>query len=185
MEREEREEREERNEDNSIHEELSTSHHDPLIRVLHYCIRICIKFLAVLMVFVIFLGVLDVVYQLYNDLITPPLLYLSVSEIFAIFGTFMVVLIAVEIFINIRLYLGSNVLPIQLVIATALMAIARKVIVLDLKETPPEYVYAIGVVTLALGVTYWLISGSGRMHKREPEGEGALSAPSQSAESLR
>jgi len=178
-------EREEENDDSAIHQELSTKHHDPLIRVLHYAIRICIKLLAVLMVFVIFLGVLDVVYQLYNDLSTPPLLYLSVSEIFAIFGTFMVVLIAVEIFINIRLYLGSNTLPIQLVIATALMAIARKVIVLDLKETPAEYVYAIGVVTLALGVTYWLISGSGRMHKGEPDTEVALAPPSQPADRSR
>jgi uncharacterized membrane protein (DUF373 family) len=159
--------REEEHDESVMHQELSTKHHDPLIRVLHYAIRICIKLLAVLMVFVIFLGVLDVVYQLYNDLSSPPLLYLSVSEIFAIFGTFMVVLIAVEIFINIRLYLGSNTLPIQLVIATALMAIARKVIVLDLKETPPEYVYAIGVVTLALGVTYWLVAAS--MHKPETD----------------
>jgi uncharacterized membrane protein (DUF373 family) len=159
--------REEEHDESVMHQELSTKHHDPLIRVLHYAIRICIKVLAVLMVFVIFLGVLDVVYQLYNDLSSPPLLYLSVSEIFAIFGTFMVVLIAVEIFINIRLYLGSNTLPIQLVIATALMAIARKVIVLDLKETPPEYVYAIGVVTLALGVTYWLVAAS--MHKPETD----------------
>jgi uncharacterized membrane protein (DUF373 family) len=47
------------------------------------------------------------------------------------------------------------------------MAIARKVIVLDLKETPPEYVYAIGVVTLALGVTYWLVAAS--MHKPETD----------------
>ena len=43
-----------------------------------------------------------------------------------------VVLIAIEIFINIRLYLGSNTMPIKLVLGTALMAIARKVIVLDL-----------------------------------------------------
>lgn len=169
-------EREEANDDPAMHQELSTNHHDPLIHVLHYAIRICIKLLAVLMVFVIFLGVLDVVYQLYNDLSTPPLLYLSVSEIFAIFGTFMVVLIAVEIFINVRLYLGSNTLPIQLVIATALMAIARKVIVLDLKETPPEYVYAIGVVTLALGVTYWLISGGVRRPQdRRPDNPAVLS----------
>ncbi len=88
----------------------------------------------------------------------PPLLHLTVSEIFDLFGTFMVVLIAIEIFINIRLYLGSNTLPIQLVIATALMAIARKVIILDLADTSAEQVFAIGAVTLALGVTYWLVS---------------------------
>ncbi len=150
---------EESRDESAVHQELSADFHDPLIRGLHKAIRVCIKMLAVLMVLVIFLGVLDVVYHLYDALKEPPILHLTVSEIFEIFGAFMVVLIAVEIFINIRLYLGSNTLPIQLVIATALMAIARKVIVLDLNQTPAEYVFAIGVVTLALGVTYWLVSG--------------------------
>lgn len=146
---------------NSMHEELSTEYHDPLIRFLHRLIRICVKLLACLMVLVIFLGVIDVCYHLYDSLKEPPLLHLSVGEIFEIFGAFMVVLIAIEIFINIRLYLGSNTLPIKLVIATALMAIARKVIVLDLDKTSAMDVFAIGVVTLALGVTYWLVGGRG------------------------
>jgi uncharacterized membrane protein (DUF373 family) len=67
------------------------------------------------------------------------------------------VLIAVEIFINIRLYLGSNVIPVELVVATALMAVARKVIVLDLKIVSAEQIVGIALVTIALGITYWLI----------------------------
>jgi uncharacterized membrane protein (DUF373 family) len=173
---------EESKDESAFHQELSSDFHDPLIRVLHGAIRICIKMLAVLMVLVIFLGVLDVVYHLYDALKEPPLLHLTVSEIFGIFGAFMVVLIAVEIFINIRLYLGSNTLPMQLVVATALMAIARKVIVLDITETPAEYVFAIGVVTLALGVTYWLVSGSGPTQIRGPIKQGAVSEPPKSAD---
>jgi len=141
----------------NMHHELSETHHDPLIRNLHKLIRICVKGLAIMMVLVIALGVLDVVYELYYSLIEPPILYLDVNEMFRVFGAFMVVLIAIEIFINIRLYLGSNTLPIKLVLGTALMAIARKVIVLDLEKTGPDYVYAIGVVVLALGVAYWLV----------------------------
>ncbi|MBE9539655.1 MAG: phosphate-starvation-inducible PsiE family protein [Proteobacteria bacterium] len=140
-----------------IHEELSTEHHDPLIRSLHGVIRICVKFLAVLMVLVIILGVADVCYVLYARLSAPPIFLLSVGDIFKIFGAFMVVLIAIEIFINIRLYLGSNTLPIKLVIGTALMAIARKVIVLDLQNTTSIYVFAIAAVVLALGIAYWLV----------------------------
>lgn len=140
-----------------MHEELSEEHHDPLIRSLHGLIRICVKLLAILMVLVILLGVADVVYVLYSRLMTPPLFLLNVGDIFRVFGAFMVVLIAIEIFINIRLYLGSNTLPIKLVLATALMAIARKVIVLDLDNTQPMYVFAIATVVLALGVTYWLV----------------------------
>ena len=150
-----------------MHEELSTEHHDPLIRSLHGVIRICIKLLAVLMVVVIMLGVADVCYVLYTRLSTPPVMLLSVSDIFAIFGAFMVVLIAIEIFINIRLYLGSNTLPIKLVIGTALMAIARKVIVLDLASTTSIYVFAIAAVVLALGVAYWLV---GKTYKTTTNG---------------
>jgi uncharacterized membrane protein (DUF373 family) len=151
-----------------IHHELSPDFHDPQIRILHHIIRASIKVLALLMVIVIVLGVVDVGYYLYDSLKTPPLLQLSVGEIFQIFGAFMVVLIAIEIFINIRLYLGSNTLPIKMVVATALMAIARKVIVLDLEKTDPNEVWAIGVVTLALGITYWLVGRSDGVFPRQP-----------------
>jgi uncharacterized membrane protein (DUF373 family) len=146
-----------------MHEELSTEHHDPLIRNLHKVIRVCIKLLAVLMVLVIILGVADVGYVMFSRLSSPPYMLLSVSDIFQIFGAFMVVLIAIEIFINIRLYLGSNTLPIKLVIGTALMAIARKVIVLDLADTTAIYVFAIAAVVLALGVAYWLVGRTSKL----------------------
>ena len=141
----------------AVHEELSQEHPDPLIRSLHGIIRLCVRFLAVLMVMVILFGVADVIYVLYTRLTSPPYLLLDVEDIFVVFASFMVVLIAIEIFINIRLYLGSNTLPIKLVLATALMAIARKVIVLDLDKIGSTYVFAIAAVVLALGVTYWLV----------------------------
>ena len=144
-----------------MHEELSIEHHDPLIRMMHVVIRFCVRLLAMLMVAVILWGVADVCYVIYQRLVEPPFFLLDVSDIFQIFGAFMVVLIAIEIFINIRLYLGSNTLPIKLVIGTALMAIARKVIVLDLTNTTSIYVFAIAAVVLALGVAYWLVGRTG------------------------
>lgn len=144
-----------------LHDELPEEHEDPLIRKLNLIIRYAIKLLAVLMVLVIIWGVLDVIYVLYSKFVSPPLLLLDVSDIFVIFGAFMVVLIAVEIFINIRLYLGTNVLPIRLVIATALMAIARKVIILDIETISAEEMLAIAAIVLALGVTHWLVGKQG------------------------
>lgn len=143
-----------------IHDEFPKSHHDPLIRRLHTVIQYCVRALAVLMVGVIMLGVLDVVYVGYQAIFTPPIFLMEVSDIFRIFGAFMAVLIAIEIFINIRLYLGSNTLPIKLVVATALMAIARKVIVLDLSTVSSSYIFAIAAVVLALGLTYFLIENT-------------------------
>ena len=141
-----------------IHDELPQEHEDRLISALHRIIRGGVKVLAVLMVFVILWGIMDVIYLLYQHLSKPPIFLLEVGDIFRLFGAFMVVLIAIEIFINIRLYLGTDVLPIQLVIATALMAIARKVIVMDFEAVSPQYVFATAAVVLALGITHWLVT---------------------------
>lgn len=139
------------------HEELPEDHSDPLLKVLHRTIRFAIKILALLMVLVIYWSIADVVYVLYLKLSTPPYFLLDVEDILQTFAAFMVVLIAVEIFINIRLYLGSNVIPVELVVGTALMAVARKIIVLDLKLVSADQIIGLALVTMALGVTYWLI----------------------------
>ncbi|WP_352340050.1 phosphate-starvation-inducible PsiE family protein, partial [Psychrobacter sp. 16-MNA-CIBAN-0192] len=83
----------------------------------------------------------------YSKVIVPPYFLLDAEDILETFGAFMLVLIAVEIFINIRLYLGSNIIPVELVIATALMAVARKVIVLDLKLVSSEHIIGLALVT--------------------------------------
>jgi len=138
--------------------DIHLEHKDKTIRILHRIIRFAIKLLAVLMVMVIVWGIGDVVYVLYFRLLEPPFLLLNINDILATFGAFLAVLIAVEIFVNITMYLTENAIPVRLVIATALMAIARKVIIFDYTEVGPPYVYATAAVVLALGITYWLIS---------------------------
>ncbi len=131
---------------------------DGLLKVLHAVIHFAVRVLAVLMVLVILWGVADVVYVIYQRLIAEPFMMLTVSDILLIFGSFMAVLIAIEIFINITLYIKHDTLPIKMVIATALMAVARKVIMLDFKDLDPAYTVGIAAVTVSLGLTYWLIS---------------------------
>lgn len=139
------------------HDELPTEHDDALIAFLHKAIKFAVKILAILMVLVIFWGVADVVYVLYKQLMEPPFLLLDISDILKTFATFLAVLIAIEIYQNIVLYLRTDVIPLKLVIATALMAIARKVIIIDFNDISPLYIFATGVVVLALGITYYLL----------------------------
>ncbi len=140
------------------HEELPSVHEDRLISYLHKVIRFAVKILAVLMVLVIIWGIGDVIHVLYTRLNQPPYLLLSINDLLETFGAFLAVLIAIEIFINIRLYLGTNIVPVKLVVATALMAISRKVIILDLDKLTPDYLLGIGAVVLGLGISYWLIT---------------------------
>lgn len=138
--------------------DLHLEHEDSTIRFLHKVIRKAVTVLAVLMVLVIVWGIGDVLYVLYQRLTEPPFMLLQIDDILATFGAFLAVLIAIEIFINISMYLSSDAIPVRLVIATALMAIARKVIIFDFEELSPDYVYGTAAVVLALGITYWLIT---------------------------
>ena len=110
------------------------------------------------MTLVIFWSSIDVFYIIYQRALAQPFFLLGVSDLLAVFGAFLTVLIAIEIFINITLYLKHDILPINMVVATALMAVSRKVIMLDIKDTEPMYIFAIAAVIVALGVTYWLIA---------------------------
>lgn len=139
------------------HDELPTKHKDPLVAFLNVLIKSSLKVLAILMVLVIFWGVADVMLVLYEKLLQPPFFLLEVSDILKVFAAFLVVLIAIEVYQNIILYLRTDVLPVKLVVGTALMAIARKVIIMDFKEVDAMYVIATGVVVLALGITYFLL----------------------------
>lgn len=137
---------------------MSKYKEEKLIIVLHRVIHFAVRILAVLMTFVIFWGVGDVFYVLYRKLIAPPFMLLNIGDILATFGAFLAVLIAIEIFVNITLYLREGEINVKLVLATALMAIARKVIIFDYNVLEPAYVYATGAVIIALSVAYWFIT---------------------------
>lgn len=157
------------------------AHSSLLITRLWDIIRFCIKLLAILMTLVIIWGLFDVVWVLVERMKTPPLFLLNINDILATFGAFMAVLIAVEIFANIIVYLESEMIHLKLVMSTALMAAARKVIVLDYSVIDYLEVFALGAVIIALSAGYWLIchpnaecSLHGPLHKGVPEGGGCV-----------
>jgi uncharacterized membrane protein (DUF373 family) len=139
------------------HSELGLDEDDRMMNVLHHIIRGAVRVLSVLMVITIVWGVIDVVSALYFQVFLPSYEGLHVRDIFVVFGSFLAVLIAIEIFLNITLYLRDDVVHVKLVVATALMAIARKVIIFDFAKIEPMYILATAAVVLALGIVYWLM----------------------------
>ncbi|CAH1387447.1 phosphate-starvation-inducible PsiE family protein [Candidatus Nitrotoga sp. M5] len=139
------------------HEELPVEHDDPFIKYLHRTIRIGVKFLSILMVFVILVSIVDVLYVIWDKISESPRFLMNTNDLLETFGSFLAVLIAIEIFLNITIYIRSDVIPVKLVVATALMAISRKIIVFDYKHLDPAYVSASALVVVALGITYVLL----------------------------
>lgn len=142
---------------------------DKFLWILKQVIHLCLKALGLLMIIVIVSGVIDVAWTIYQKLMAKPRFILTIGDILMTFGAFMVVLIAIEIFQNIILYLRDDVIHVKIVLATALMAIARKVIILDYDELAPMYVIGTGVVLVATAVAYWFVHKLPTRSQREPE----------------
>ncbi|MGR9000051.1 MAG: phosphate-starvation-inducible PsiE family protein [Gammaproteobacteria bacterium] len=148
----------------NIHDELSLDQEDKFIYFLHAMIRFGVKALALLMMLTVLWCVLDVVVVIYEEILNRPITELGKSEILHVFGSFMIVLIAVEIFINITLYIRNDVIPVKMVVATALMAVARKIIVFDFHDVSAMHVIGTGILVLALGGSYWLLEREFKVH---------------------
>jgi uncharacterized membrane protein (DUF373 family) len=95
----------------------------------------------------------------------------------AVFGEIMTVLIALE-FNHTLLYVVTreqSIIQTRVVLLIALLAMARKFIILDLQETTLEELLGLAAVTLALGITYWLMrerdSRSPQAHGKTQRGE--------------
>ena len=77
----------------------------------------------------------------------------------AVFGMIFTVIIALEFKKSLLVVAErrENVVQIRSVVIIALLAICRKIIILDLNETDASHIMAFAAVILALGVVYWLI----------------------------
>jgi len=76
-----------------------------------------------------------------------------------VFGEILTLLIALEFNHTLQYSVAreQSIIQTKIVVLIALLAIARKFIVLDLNEVSAPHLFALAAVTLALGVAYWLI----------------------------
>ena len=81
-------------------------------------------------------------------------------EVFqTVFGEIMTLLIALEFNHTLQYVVTreQSVIQTKVVLLIALLALARKFIIFDLKKTTPDVLFGLAAVTLALGITYWLM----------------------------
>jgi LPXTG-motif cell wall-anchored protein len=122
--------------------------------------RIITFVLIGMMIVVVLLATLELGWIIIKDIITPPVLILEIDELLEIFGLFLLVLIGIELLETIKSYLHDQVLRVEVVLSVALIAIARKVIILDIKGTSNMTLVGIGVIIAALAGAYYLFKRS-------------------------
>ncbi|MCC6558320.1 MAG: phosphate-starvation-inducible PsiE family protein [Polyangiaceae bacterium] len=114
---------------------------------------------AVVAMAALVLGVctIDLAWLIVTDIARPPLGLIQISELLDVFSFFLLVLIGVELLETLKAYFSDHVVHVDAVLRVALIAIARKVIVLDLKDVSGAMVVGVAALVLALGAAYRLV----------------------------
>lgn len=127
-----------------------------LNRVVRAFERLIVVSLVGMMMVVVALSAVELGWLIVSDLVTAPIILWEVDELLEIFGFFLLVLIGVELLETIKAYLRDNIIHVEIVAEIALIALARKVIVLDLDASDALTVLAIAALILALAVALHL-----------------------------
>jgi uncharacterized membrane protein (DUF373 family) len=118
------------------------------------------KLLSIGMIFVTFIAIAHLSYALVEKLVLTierPNNDSFNSTLFELFGLFLNVLIALEILENITAYLRKHVIQVELVIVTSLIAVARKIIILDLEKKSSSDLIALAVAVFSLSIGYAIV----------------------------
>lgn len=138
--------------------------------------RLIVGSLILMMIVVILLSTIELGRILLMDIITPPNYLLDIDELLDVFGFFMLILIGVELLETIRAYLNEHEVHVEIVLEVALIAVARKVVIIDVKEFSPETLLAIAAIVISLAGAYYLHkrvrnrhdTSAGRKNSMEP-----------------
>jgi len=124
--------------------------------------HVVIMVLLALLLVVIAVATIDLAVGIVHDIVLPPYsVVLTLDEMLGILGSFLMVLIALEMMETVRMYLEKDKVHVEVVLLVAIIAIARKVIILDVKHMDPLMLFGIAAIIVALCVGYYFMRKAG------------------------
>lgn len=111
--------------------------------------------LAGMLVVVVALSSVHLGSLIVHEIWVQPRFLIPVQGLLDIFGYFLLVLIGVELLETLRAYLRKDVIHVRVVLEVALIAMARKVIVLEPEGSTGPTLLGIAALILALGIAFY------------------------------
>jgi uncharacterized membrane protein (DUF373 family) len=136
-----------------------------MIEIVNKFEKIVYVLLMAFLMVVLTASLIELVWYIFQALTNDPIYLLESHELIAVLGAFLLVLIGVELLDTIKAYFSENTIHVEIVLLLAIIAIARKVILLDPTTVSGVdfgfELMGIGVVVVGLATGYYLIKKTG------------------------
>ena len=133
-----------------------------MLRYLDVFERIIIILLSSMMVFVIFVSTIELAWIIVTNIIVPPRFFLDLTKLLEMFSFFLLILIGIELLESIKVYITQRATRVETILLVGIIAIARKIIVLDIKQLSNLPLIGVATITIALSAGYYLIRQSNK-----------------------
>lgn len=127
------------------------------LSIVHGYERLLAKLLALLLAVVIGFAVIELVVESSIKIARFQTNWFE-GGLIQLLDRLLMIFIALEVLQNVTAYLRDQVVQIELVLLTAMTAVARKVIVLPPgTESKPQLMAGFGVIVVGIAAAYWLV----------------------------
>ena len=119
--------------------------------------RIIIMSLMFILVASMLLGTIDLFIVFYNN-VTSPDPYsgvINVEDLYKIFSVLLIIVVGYELFKSMLLILGSDKIPVKSILKIASIALANKIITLNIKAVEVEEMLGLAALIIAIGASFF------------------------------
>ena len=97
-----------------------------------------------------------------RDVLSYPTGTISNEQLYAIFSDLLLILIGLELMHTVKVYLQDHTVHVEVILAVSLVALARKVIAVNVKDQASSI--GLALLIIALAASHWLL----RRHDNKP-----------------
>ena len=120
--------------------------------------------LMVMLAVVVLLATIDLGWIIVKDVLTPPIFLLDADELLELFGAFLLVLVGMELLNMVKAYITEKTVHVEVALVVGIIAIARKVVILEPKGMDGLTLIGIAAIIAALTFGYYFVK-SGRQSR--------------------
>jgi uncharacterized membrane protein (DUF373 family) len=125
-----------------------------MLDILHKLERWLIVVLVAMLAVVVVLSVVELGYTIGHTIVKPPILFPGIDDLLDIFGKFLLVLIGIELLETMRALAKEGVVRVEVVLTVAMIAMARKIIVLEPTSSSGLAMFGVAALLVSLSVAY-------------------------------
>ncbi len=118
-----------------------------------------INVLVLVMTIALILSLVQLIFYISRVVIEPPYPFmLDVNELFEVFKLCLIIAVGYELIKSLLIIVGSEVIPVVPIVKIALIAIANKIITLDLHTTEALTIVGMALLVMALALCLFFLS---------------------------